>query len=60
MKTNTTLALISTAAFVVTPALAQRGGPDWTTSAGDPQRTSWVRMDPQVNAEKENKLGFGV
>jgi outer membrane protein assembly factor BamB len=58
VKTNTTLALISTAAFVVTPALAQRGGPDWTTSAGDPQRTSWVRVDPQVNAEKENKLGF--
>lgn len=58
MKTNTTLALIATAAFVVPPALAQRGGPDWTTAAGDPQRTSWVRMDPQVNAEKENKLGI--
>ncbi len=41
------------AAAVLAPlALAQRGGPDWTTSAGDPQRTSWVRWDPQVTPEK--------
>lgn len=41
------------AATLVAPlANAQRGGPDWTTSAGDPQRTSWVRSDPQVTPTK--------
>ncbi|WP_156993562.1 hypothetical protein [Terriglobus sp. TAA 43] len=41
------------AATLMAPfASAQRGGPDWTTSAGDPQRTSWVRSDPQVTPAK--------
>jgi hypothetical protein len=39
-------------ASLVPAAFAQRGGPDWTTSAGDPQRTAWVRFDPQVTPEK--------
>lgn len=46
------------AAALVPAARAQRGGPDWTTTAGDPQRTGWVRVDPFVNAGKEDKLGF--
>ena len=40
-------------ATVLAPLVfAQRGGPDWTTAAGDPQRTSWVRYDPGVTPAK--------
>jgi len=52
----TLLAMIGLASSPL--AFAQRGGPDWTTSAGDPQRTSWVRQDPFVNPEKMTKPGM--
>jgi outer membrane protein assembly factor BamB len=45
-------ALALATASLVPAAFAQRGGPDWTTSAGDPQRTAWVRFDPQVTPAK--------
>ncbi len=53
------LALGAAVAAAATPfAAAQRGGPDWTTTAGDPQRSAWVRYDPQVTATKMTKPGF--
>ncbi len=52
-KALTTLAVAAVASIALAPnAFAQRGGPDWTTSAGDAQRTSWVRWDPQVTPAK--------
>jgi outer membrane protein assembly factor BamB len=56
--TFTRIAIAFVAASVLVPMIpAQRGGPDWTTAAGDPQRTSWVRFDPQVTAAKIVKPG---
>src|SRR6185369_17807533 len=40
-------------------ALAQgRGGPNWTTTGGDAQRTSWVKTDPRISKESAQKPGF--
>jgi hypothetical protein len=53
------LALAAVAVCAAAPfASAQRGGPDWTTTAGDAQRTAWVRYDPVINAAKMPKSGF--
>lgn len=35
-----------------------RGGAEWTTSAGDAQRSSWVRTDPKISKEAVQKPGF--
>src|SRR5580765_272922 len=41
------------------PARAQgRGGPNWTTTGGDAQRTSWVKTDPRISKESAQKPGF--
>ncbi|MBM3725087.1 MAG: hypothetical protein FJW40_06655 [Acidobacteria bacterium] len=40
------------------PALAQRGGNDWMTSAFDAQRSSWVRTDTKIYRENMAKPGF--
>jgi hypothetical protein len=34
------------------------GGPAWNTTAGDAQRTSWVRTDAQISPESLQKPGF--
>ena len=38
-------------------AMAQfgRGGGQWATAGGDPQRTGWVRADPQISKENVTK-----
>ena len=45
---------LSTAVLVLAcggSAMAQfgRGGSQWATVGGDPQRTGWVRADPQIS-----------
>src|SRR5712691_12161518 len=35
-----------------------RGGPNWTTTSGDAQRTSWVKSDPRISRESVRKPGF--
>src|SRR4051794_5476266 len=35
-----------------------RGGPNWTTTGGDAQRTSWVKTDPRISKESAQKPGF--
>src|SRR5580765_5940228 len=41
------------------PAQAQgRGGPNWTTTGGDAQRTSWVKTDPRISRDSLLKPGF--
>jgi outer membrane protein assembly factor BamB len=35
-----------------------RGGPNWTTTGGDAQRTSWVKTDPRISKESVQKPGF--
>jgi outer membrane protein assembly factor BamB len=35
-----------------------RGGPNWTTTSGDAQRTSWVKTDPRISKESVQKPGF--
>lgn len=35
-----------------------RGGPDWSTSGGDAQRSSWVRTDPKISLASMVKPGF--
>jgi outer membrane protein assembly factor BamB len=35
-----------------------RGGPNWTTTGGDAQRTSWVKTDPRISRESLQKPGF--
>src|SRR5215472_3251749 len=37
-----------------------RGGPDWTTSGNDAQRSSWVRTDPKISPASLAKPGFGL
>jgi outer membrane protein assembly factor BamB len=39
-------------------AYAQRGAGDWTTSANDAQRSSWVRSDAKISPESMRKPGF--
>ena len=35
-----------------------RGGPNWTTTSSDAQRTSWVKTDPRISKESVQKPGF--
>ena len=35
-----------------------RGGPNWTTTGGDAQRTAWVKNDPRISSESMQKPGF--
>ena len=35
-----------------------RGGPNWTTTGGDAQRTSSVKTDPRISRESLQKPGF--
>src|SRR5439155_1218230 len=35
-----------------------RGGPNWTTTSSDAQRTSWVKTDPRISRESLQKPGF--
>lgn len=44
-------ALITLAAAVPAIAEAQARGGEWTTSAGDAQRTAWVRADPRLTKD---------
>jgi len=48
------------ALVVVSAAHAQfgRGGAEWTTSAGDAQRSSWIRTDPKISKDSVQKPGF--
>jgi hypothetical protein len=42
-----------------TAAHAQgRGGPNWTTTSSDAQRTAWVKTDPRISKESFQKPGF--
>ena len=44
-----------------TLALAQfRGGPDWMTTGGDAQRSSWIRSDPKISVARMGKPGFDL
>jgi len=46
---------------VATAGLARaqgRGGPNWTTTGGDAQRTSWVKTDPRISRDSLQKPGF--
>ena len=53
--------LFATAILTLTyagSAIAQgRGSSGWSTAGGDPQRTAWVRTDPQISKEA---IGKGV
>src|SRR5262245_49962870 len=50
---------IVTALGAASAARAQgRGGPNWTTTGGDAQRTSWVKSDPRISKESLQKPGF--
>jgi outer membrane protein assembly factor BamB len=35
-----------------------RGGPNWTTTGSDAQRTSWVKTDPRISKESVQKPGL--
>ena len=35
-----------------------RGGPNWTTTGGDAQRTGWVKTDPRISSDSVQKPGF--
>jgi len=35
-----------------------RGGPNWTTTSSDAQRTAWVKTDPRISKESFQKPGF--
>ena len=51
-----TIALVLVAASA---AHAQgRGGPSWSTTGGDAQRTSWVKTDPRISSDSMRKPGF--
>jgi hypothetical protein len=46
--------LLSLVIAAATPRVAPaqgRGGPNWTTTSGDAQRTSWVKTDPRISRE---------
>ncbi len=44
--------------FAVVLHAQGRGGPDWATSGGDAQRSSWVRTDPKISPASMAKPGF--
>ena len=35
-----------------------RGGPSWSTTGSDAQRTSWVKTDPRISSDSMRKPGF--
>jgi hypothetical protein len=35
-----------------------RGGPSWSTTSSDAQRTSWVKADPRISTDSMRKPGF--
>jgi outer membrane protein assembly factor BamB len=35
-----------------------RGGPNWTTTGSDAQRTAWVKTDPRISKESMQRPGF--
>jgi hypothetical protein len=49
-----TTALILTCAGIAA-AQGGRGGANWATAGGDPQRSGWVRADPQISRESVTK-----
>jgi outer membrane protein assembly factor BamB len=62
MRTFNGFVLLFGCTFVWTVAAhAQfRGGPEWATAGGDAQRSSWVRSDPKISAERIAKPGFAL
>jgi outer membrane protein assembly factor BamB len=50
------------ASAVITAGLAHaqfgRGGAEWTTSAADAQRSSWIRTDAKISKDSVQKPGF--
>jgi len=51
---------VAGALVLVSAAHAQfgRGGAEWTTSAGDAQRSSWIRTDAKISRESVQKPDF--
>ena len=49
--TRTVAVLVSLGAAVPAPLHAQARGGEWTTTAGDAQRTAWVRTDARLTKE---------
>jgi len=52
--------LVAGALLCAGTACAQfgRGAAEWTTAAGDAQRSSWIRTDPKITRESVQKPGF--
>ena len=52
------LSLVFAVAAIGVAQAQGRGGPNWTTTGGDAQRTSWVKTDPRISRESLQKPGF--
>ena len=52
------LSLAFAVAAIAVARTQGRGGPNWTTTGGDAQRTSWVKTDPRISRESMQKPGF--
>ena len=52
------LAVICALASAVGWAQGRNVGFDWPATSADPQRTAWLRLDPNISAENLSKPGF--
>ena len=52
------LALAFAAAAIGALSGQARSAPDWTTSGGDAQRTSWMPVDPYISVDSVAKFQF--
>ena len=52
------LAIVLAAAAGRAAEAQGRGGPNWTTTGSDAQRTAWVKTDPRISRESLQKPGF--
>jgi hypothetical protein len=52
------LSIVLAAAATRSADAQGRGAPNWTTTSGDAQRTSWVKTDPRISKEGLQKPGF--
>jgi outer membrane protein assembly factor BamB len=61
MKITMTRTLVFVSCAVMsgaTPQAQGRGGAEWTTSAGDAQRSSWIRNDAKISKDSLLKPGY--
>jgi outer membrane protein assembly factor BamB len=52
------LSIVLAAAAARAAEAQGRGGPNWTTTGSDAQRTAWVKTDPRISSASLQKPGF--